>query len=114
MSDFFEKLEKYGLKKEEVMMRFVDDEEFYKDCYIQVLNDEAFGKLKEYIDSGNNQEAFDCAHGLKGILANIGMKTLFDATSDLVEVLRGTRTGNVNELYEELIRLRDECILLAE
>jgi len=114
METFFKEISRYGFVKEDVMNRFVDDEEFYKDCYIQVLQDESFGELKKYIDSGDRQAAFDCAHGLKGILANIGMMVLFDRTSDIVEVLRGTKTGNINEMYDELIRLRDECILLAE
>lgn len=114
MNDFFENIKKYGFVKEDVMKRFVDDEEFYKDCYIQVLNDEAFDELKEYIDSGDKQSAFDCAHGLKGVLANIGLKVLFDKTSDIVEVLRGTISGNVEEMYDELIQLRDECLSLAK
>lgn len=114
MDNFFNNLEKYGFVKDDVMKRFVDDVEFYRECFVQVMNDEAFDELKNYIDEGNTKAAFDCAHGLKGVLSNIGIMLLFDKVSDIVEVLRGTREGNLDEMYAELIRLRQECLMLAE
>lgn len=112
MEEFFASLEKYGFVKSEVMKRFVDDEEFYKDCYVQVLEDESFEDLDLLLKKDDKKEAFDCAHGLKGLLANIGMMVLFDKTSEIVEVLRGTREGDTQELYSQLIALRNECLKL--
>ena len=60
------------------------------------------------------KEAFDCAHSLKGILANVGLIALYDKISDIVEILRGTKDGNVEEDYRAFLKLRDECMKLLQ
>ena len=112
MEAFLKEIEKYGFIKSEVMKRFIDDEEFYQECFLQVLKDEAFDELGKFLKNGSNKEAFDCAHGLKGLLSNLGLMVLYDKTSDIVEILRGTKQGDVNDSYSQLISLREECLSL--
>lgn len=112
MEPFLKEIEKYGFVKSEVMKRFIDDEEFYKECYLQVLEDEAFDELGVHLKNGSKKEAFDCAHGLKGLLSNLGLIVLYDKTSEIVEILRGTKQGDENVCYNQLISLRKECLSL--
>lgn len=113
MEETLRALEAYGFDREQVMERFVDDQEFYLDCCSQVLHDPAFDELDGLLRSaGEDGRAFDCAHSLKGILSNVGLVRLFDCVSQLVEILRGTKEGDVWALYRELLRLREECLAL--
>ena len=45
MTEFFDKITEYGFDKKEVMQRFLDDEQFYYECFEQVIKDEAFDEL---------------------------------------------------------------------
>lgn len=112
MNNFFEEIAKYGFEKENVMERFLNDEEFYVECYSQVLNDSAFDELKLLMKNEDKKAAFDCAHSLKGLLLNVGLMTLFEKVTILVEILRGTISGDEQEYYEQLIELRNECLSL--
>ena len=114
MTEFFDKITEYGFDKKEVMQRFLDDEQFYYECFEQVIKDEAFDELGKLIERNKTKEAFDCAHSLKGILANVGLIALYDKISDIVEILRGTKDGNVEEDYRAFLKLRDECMKLLQ
>lgn len=114
MTEFFDKITEYGFDKKEVMQRFLDDEQFYYECFEQVIKDEAFDELGKLIEQNKTKEAFDCVHSLKGILANVGLIALYDKISDIVEILRGTKDGNVEEDYRAFLKLRDECMKLLQ
>ena len=110
MKEFFEKIKAYGFERKAVMERFINDEEFYVECFSQVLNDIAFDDLGKFLEMDDKKEAFDCAHSLKGIVSNIGLTVLYDKIYQIVEILRGTEQGDVFTYYNELQELRKECL----
>lgn len=112
MKNFFEKITEYGFERQKVMERFVNDDEFYVECFSQVLSDAAFDDLGKFLEMGDKQEAFDCAHSLKGLLSNIGLMVLYDKISCIVEILRGTKEGDISTYYKELLDLRKACLEL--
>lgn len=93
---------------EGAMNRFLQDEDFYLDCYKQVLDDEAFGKLKESLDAGNTEDAFHYAHTLKGVIANMGLTPMYDTVVEIVEPLRAGSMDGLMPIYEKLMQERED------
>lgn len=102
MSKLLEKLSAYGVDIETVMERFVDDEELYKDCFIMFINDEGFSKLGESIRKKDYVSAFDYAHMLKGVSANLGLTRLLKEICNIVEPLRHEEYDNLDKQYEDM------------
>ena len=105
-------LESWGCDIAGAMERFLGDEEFYFECYEQALEDPGFEQLKEALDAHNIKEAFDHAHSLKGIIANLGLTSLFDIIFDIVEPLRAGKEDGVADKYEELLKERERYVSL--
>lgn len=100
-------LESWGCDIKGAMERFLDDEEFYFECYWDALGDVGFGQLKVALDKHDIKLAFEHAHSLKGIIANLGLTSLFEIITDIVEPLRAGREDGVLEKYEELLQERE-------
>lgn len=83
-----EKLIARGIPYDEVMERFVNDEEFYFDYLHQFTRDEYIVLLEQALAQKKPEEAFKAAHTLKGLMANLGLLPLVDEISPLVEALR--------------------------
>lgn len=110
MEEFFEQLKVFGFEKENVMGRFLDDEQFYLECYCQLVEDDGFEKLGKLLKEADRKKAFDCAHSLKGIAINMGIVSLFDKVSAVVEALRNEESReNPQELYEEMLVELEAC-----
>ena len=90
MSFFREVFEEYGADYERTMARFMGKE----DMYIKFLNmfekDDNIRKLENSIGSGDLTAAFEAAHTLKGVTANLGLTPLYNAVCNIVEPLRTT------------------------
>lgn len=105
-------LESWGCDITGAMERFLDDEAFYFECYEQGLEDAGFGLLKEALDAHDVRLAFEYAHGLKGVIANLGLTSLHIIISDIVEPLRAGREDGLLQKYQELIKERDRYLKL--
>ncbi len=111
MDDKMKKLKAMGCDIDGVMERFLNDEEFYFECYDQVMDDPGFGLLKEALEQGNAREAFEYAHTLKGIVANLGLTSLLEKIREIVEPLRIGETEGLLGKYKELMQEREKYIL---
>lgn len=78
----------YGVNYAETMERFGYSEALYLECLEMLLHDENLSILKQAIGSGDLNAAFDAAHTLKGVAANMGLTPLAEAAGRLVEPLR--------------------------
>lgn len=103
-----EELKNWGCDVEGALERFVGDAELYKTCLHTVLDDKAFVGLGEALDAQEVKEAFDYAHTLKGVLANMGLTPMYDITVQLVEPLRIGDSNNLRPIYEELLEAKDK------
>ena len=98
MCEVLEKLRAWGCDLDGALERFLGDEELYKSCLPMVAEDESFDGLKK---------AFDCAHTLKGVFANMGITPMFDTVEKIVEPLRAGINDGLMPVYEELSRERE-------
>ena len=102
------KLKNWGCDMDGAMDRLLQDEELLLSCIQQTAEDAAFDKLGEALRAGDAREAFEQAHMLKGVTANVGLTPLYSILCGLVEPLRAGSTAGVPEQYEQLLEKRVE------
>lgn len=89
MDKLLDKLVQWGCDVPSALERFIDDKELYVDCLKAFEEDENFGLLEENLAKQDYKAAFDNAHTLKGVSANLSLTPLLQKLSDVVEDLRG-------------------------
>ena len=82
--------------------RFMGKEELYKRFLVKFLADDNFNQLGANIECENIDEAFKCAHTLKGLCGNLGFDNLLEEDAQIVEILRSGSIDGVKELFEVL------------
>lgn len=108
------KLQEYGCDVEHTLERFVDDENFYWECFDILFTSDALEQLGEALKKGDAQEAFICAHGMKGTVGNLGLVPLFKKLEPIVEPLRAGQVDGLMPSYEELCDEWKKCQKLRE
>lgn len=97
-------LQEMGCEMEETMERFMDDQEFYVECFQKFIEDKELESLGDIIESRDLEESFARAHTLKGILGNLGLTPLYDQMVVIVEFLRKGDMQQASERYQRLMR----------
>lgn len=116
MEDFIKELEQMGCNMQSTLSRFLDDRDFYVECYTEMLKDEGFARLGRELQDENMEEAFRTAHMLKGMIANMGLESMLALIAKLVEALRikqGSCAGLVSS-YEGLMAEKAKYDALVE
>lgn len=103
------RLQEYGCDVEHTLERFVNDEAFYWECFDMLFSGDALEQLGESLRRGDTEEAFICAHGMKGTVSNLGLTPLFHKLEPVVEMLRGGKTDGVIPLYDSLCEEWEIC-----
>lgn len=101
MQGFTEIFESYGADYHTITGRFMGNELMYMKFLDMFFSDKNMEKLGAALNSGHLVEAFEAAHTLKGITANMGLEPLSKAVCAIVEPLREQRTQeNYQALYQ--------------
>ena len=104
-------LKEWGANTEEGLGRCLNNEALYLRLVGIAMADPHFDALDQALTEGKTKEAFEAAHALKGVFANLALAKLTEPISELTESLRG-RTEAVDtqalqkEIREELAKLR--------
>lgn len=107
------KLKEMGCDLDGAMNRFLDDREFYFECYEKALTDKDFEELKEALLQRDAKAGFEYAHALKGVIANLGLTSLLEKISEIVEPLRfGNYEEELLEKYEAMMQERERYLAL--
>ena len=99
-----DKLKEYGADTITGMSRCVNNEALYLRLVGMVPKNEGFKNLYDSINSGNLNDAFLAAHGLKGIVSNLSLTPLSILIEEITEPLR----NNVDMDYSLLINKIEE------
>lgn len=83
------RLEAAGVRVEEALERFLDNEELMLRFMLRLPGDPNFPALCRAMAAGDREAAFQAAHSLKGVVGNLAMGELYRLTSQVVEALRG-------------------------
>lgn len=82
------KLEELGVERERTLNRFMGNEKLYLEFLRKFPVDKSYEGLHKNILHKNFENAFKCAHTLKGVVANLGLGHLMQPVYALTELLR--------------------------
>lgn len=103
MREFRDLFEAYGANYQATIDRFLGNEKMYLRFLELFFQDESLKKLGEALNAGDLTAAFEAAHTLKGVAANMGLTPLYDAVCAIVEPLRGKeKCSNYPALYQRI------------
>ena len=107
-------LKNFGANTEEALGRCFNNEEFYLKLVKTVPAEPNFDQLVLLIENGDLKRAFEHAHALKGVLANLSLTPIYDPANEITERLRGEENIDYKPLLEKMITKRDELKTLCE
>ena len=103
MGDFKETFEAYGADYQSTMARFMGNEKTYLRFLDMLFQDDNLHKLGEALLTDDMTGAFEAAHTLKGVAANMGLTPLHRAVCDIVEPLRAKeRRDDYMQLHRKI------------
>ena len=113
--DFKTRLEENGADVDATIRRFMGNENMYLKFLKKFPGDQNYLNLGVNLEAGNYEEAFRCAHTLKGVSANLGLVPVQTAVSELVEELRNKRAEEVNvpkanALWQDLKKVYEQFV----
>lgn len=88
VKNFRKAFEEYGADYDLVMERFMYDEAMYIKIFNMLFQDDNLQKLSCAIECGDLDKAFEAAHTLKGVAANLGLTPYYITICSIVEPLR--------------------------
>ncbi|MBR0459463.1 MAG: Hpt domain-containing protein [Victivallales bacterium] len=97
----------FGANTEEGMQRCLNNEAFYLRMVKKVPADASFQKLEDAIAAGDLNAAFDAAHTIKGMAANLALTPLLTPASELTELLRARQQIDYTSLLEAVRNARN-------
>lgn len=92
-----------GVDVDKALTRMKGNKEAYRSFLAEFFADSDFEALGEAIKAGNVKNAFEYAHGLKGMAANLGLDEVRGKLGVLVEILRPGGLDGAQEVYEDLM-----------
>lgn len=91
-----------GADYEDVIGRLLNDDRIKK-FLARFVDSNEFDKLIRCIESKNFEEAYRCAHTLKGVCLNLGLKNFASSSEDLCEALKdGEPKEDIRPLVEQV------------
>jgi HPt (histidine-containing phosphotransfer) domain-containing protein len=112
MGSFQEKLVRYGVNFQATMERFVNSERLYLRCLDMLAKDDNLGKLGKALDEGDLHAAFEAAHTLKGVVANMGLTPLYKTIDQITEPLRAGEQKDYTEDYQAVVTEFERVLVL--
>lgn len=92
---FRKSLEENGTDVETVLKRFLGNEAMYMKFLLKFIDDKNYDDVIESIEKRDYETAFETAHTLKGVAANLGIEHVYAASSRITELLRN-KPGDQN------------------
>ena len=96
-------LRAFGAGVDEGLARCMNNEAFYVRLVEKVLKDKGFDELDAAVAAHDTDAAFEAAHKLKGVLANLALTPICEPVTQMVELLRN-RTDTDYSQYMKRIK----------
>jgi len=88
MKDIIDELARWGCDVNTALDRFDGDRELYLECLSIFDKDKNFDDLGQLLQEKKYAEAFNCAHALKGVTANLSLGPLLAAVTAVSDHLK--------------------------
>lgn len=103
-----DELKKLGVDTEEGIKRCAGNEAFYMKLVPMALDESKYSDLKKQIGEKDFNAAFETAHALKGVFANLSLTPLCDIICEITELLRAKQDMDYAPLLEKLDKVRGD------
>lgn len=100
--NFWVLLKSKGVDVDKALERMKGNKDAYRSFLVEFFEDPDFEALDESLDRQDAKEAFEYAHGLKGMAANLGLEQIYSAICVLVEILRQGTVDGAREAYDKV------------
>lgn len=101
-------LKAFGADVDEGLRRCMNNEEFYLKMVAKAAQNDSFEKLEGALKENNLEAAFDAAHALKGVFANLALSPVRDPICEIVELLRSKTQMDYAPLVQKILEKRNE------
>lgn len=82
-------LREFGADVDDGLKRCINNEAFYLEMVSKAAKDRStLERLEKAVAAGDLDDAFEAAHALKGVLANLALVPVLEPVSEMVELLR--------------------------
>lgn len=103
-------LRDWGANVDEALVRCLNNETFYLTLVNKSLQDPSFEKLRTSCESGDLDKAFDAAHALKGVMANLALTPILRPVQEITELLRSKTVMDYTPLVTEILSRREDLV----
>ena len=109
-----EALKNYGANVEEGLARCMNNEALYLKLVGMAADEENFDRLHTALEQKNLKDAFEAAHALKGVIANLAITPLQEKIAEITELLRAETDMDYTKLEEDISNKREELKKLMQ
>ena len=109
-----DKLNEFGADTKEGLSRCMGMESLYLKLAGMAPDEKNFDLLKQAVEAGNLDQAFEAAHALKGVMANLSLNPISEKVGEITELLRGRTPADYGPMVDEILELRDQLKKLCE
>lgn len=103
-----DKLKNLGADIDDAMRRFQGNEGLYKRLLNKFPEQAVNLNAKVYFQNEDYEKALENVHTLKGLAANLSLANLYEAYSEVVNLLRTERYDEAEQRYFALLPLEDK------
>ncbi|MBR3446948.1 MAG: Hpt domain-containing protein [Oscillospiraceae bacterium] len=96
-----ESLRAFGADVDAGLVRCLNKEDFYLMLVKKAAEDTKLSELAEQLRNGQLDAAFETAHALKGMYANLSLTPLTEPVSEMTELLRKRTDTDYSALMQE-------------
>ena len=108
-----EQLRAWGADVDDAMPRCLNNEAFYLRLVGKAVEEPAFNRLREALESGDRNKAFEQAHALKGVTGNLALTPIDRPVREITEFLRSRTEMDYGPLLAEILSQRDALLELC-
>ena len=102
-----EQLRAWGADVDDAMPRCLNNEAFYLRLVGKAVEEPAFDRLREALEAGDLDKAFEQAHALKGVTGNLALTPIDKPVRGITELLRSRTDMDYGPLLAEILSQRD-------
>ena len=101
-------LKQFGANVDEGLKRCMNNEEFYLKLVTKAVEDASYDKLKDAVEAGDLDAAFEAAHALKGVSANLALTPIYEPIFEITELLRARTETDYSGYLKKIMDKKDE------
>ena len=101
-------LKQFGANVDEGLKRCMNNEEFYLKLVTKAVEDASYDKLKDAVEAGDLDAAFEAAHALKGVSANLALTPIYEPVFEITELLRARTETDYSGYLKKIMDKKDE------